>query len=71
MKSVVCQSFGLMVYEDVALKIANIEHELKLRKKLHLNYANYANYGNYAKLRRKYAQTTQLTHKLQPAAKID
>ena len=53
MKTVVCQSLGLLVNENVALKIANIEHELKLRT----NYAQIT-------LLRKLWKLCKITHKL-------
>ena len=57
MKTVVCQSLGLLVNENVALKIANIEHELKLRT----NYAQIMQNYDYTeimqKLRKNYART--------------
>ena len=72
MQTLVCQSLGLiMVNDDVALKLSNIEHELKLRtlRTLRRNYAEITQKlrKNYAeitqKLRRNYAKITQKLRK--------
>ena len=60
MQTVVCQSLGLIMVDDhVALKFANLAHELKLRN----NYAEITQITQISqKVRRNYAEITQKLH---------